>query len=306
MGFTVKIHPRILCASRHSRRWAHCALSSVVFHVLWLILTLAPTAECQPQVIWSSEVDVIDEFIERFNNQDSAMARAYANFRSRNPVDTRDFLIKSLFDFEGRGYSVDNVKSFIRQVNSPTKPVLLNFTDSEWYAELTCTMKYKGRSEKANVVLRYETSPLGYSRWMIVSAKAGFLNDIHDTISAEALPPNPTGLNPASHGNNFMSMYRAFSSPEKMTGSLAPPPLQQGLQKLVKAAQNGTVTLTQIDKVTYHFLQVGGWVFQVKDFATRKSNSGWLIANLQPANDEQKLIYKEKVLGLSRHGGTAN
>ncbi len=257
-------------------------------------------AVAQPVAVFTHEVDVLDEFISRFNNQDSLLFQAYpkAN-RKRNFSESRGFLIKSLFDFSSKNWHTEDVKTFMRTVSDTSSPVYLNFTDNNWYAELVCSITYKGKPEKANLILRFEEKSNG-SRWAIAGVKAPFLQHYRDSV-----PPIPTridetrGLNPASHGNDFISLYRAFDDAANIRSYLVHEQLTRDMQYFIRAFLKKQMTLVQIDRVTYHFLQVDGWIFTVNNYPHRKTNAGWLINQLMPANSALKQQYKTKILNIN-------
>lgn len=262
--------------------------------MLWAVPSVA-----QPVAVFTHEVDVLDEFISRFNNQDSLLFQAYTQAKKRNFTESRSFLIKSLFDFSSKSWHTEDVKTFIKAVNDTGSPVYLNFNDSNWYAELVCSITYKGKPEKANLILRYEEKANG-SRWAIAGVKAPFLQHYRDSV-----PPIPTridqtrGLNPASHGNDFISLYRAFDDAANIRSYLVHDPLGRDMEYFIRAFLKKQMTLVQIDRVTYHFLQVDGWIFTVNNYPHRKTNAGWLINQLMPANAALKQQYKTKILNIN-------
>jgi len=279
------------------RPWAACR--AVAAALLLLQFWLPSVSQAQPVAVFTHEVDVLDEFLDRFNNRDSLMFQAYSNSKNKSFTESRSFLIRSLFDFTSKNWKGEDVKSFIKKVNEDATPQYLNFADNEWYAELICSMTYKGKPEKMALILQFQELPSGVSQWLIVGAKAPWLTAYTDTISKIPVFVDPKkGLNPSSHGNDFISVYRAFDDIPNIRSYMRKDALPQDLQKLLRSMVKKQTTLVQVDRVTYHFMQVDGWLFTVKNFPLRKTNAGWLISELLPADASLKKQYKAKILNL--------
>ena len=285
----------------HSKWGAFKALAAALALMpLAMLLGHSGAVQAQPVAVFTHEVDVLDEFLDRFNNRDSLMFQAYSNSKNKSFSESRSFLIRSLFDFTSKNWKGDDVKTFIKKVNEDATPQYLDFADKDWYAELVCSMTYKGKPEKLSLILQFEELPSGVSQWLIVGAKAPWLAAYADTSSKIPMYVDPKkGLNPSSHGNDFISVYRAFDDMPNIRSYMRKDALPQDLQKLLRGFVKKQTTLVQVDRVTYHFMQVDGWLFTVKNFPHRKTNAGWLISELLPADAAIKKQYKAKILNLN-------
>jgi hypothetical protein len=56
----------------------------------------------------------------------------------------------------------------------------------------------------------------------------------------------------------------------------------------IDAARRGKGKNRSIGKITYHFLQLDGWIITVNYIKPRIKNSGWLMAALQQADNQKK------------------
>jgi hypothetical protein len=63
----------------------------------------------------------------------------------------------------------------------------------------------------------------------------------------------------------------------------------------IQALEKGELEYVQVNKVTYHFLQVKGWAFTVQQFVRQDKNSGWLISKLTKADEGTKEHYPQKL-----------
>ena len=272
--------------------------------LLSIFLASAAYAQKPPatKVSFTQEVDVLDEFVERFNNQDRLLNKQYEQIKNRRtPHQTRAFLLKGLFNYQNKEWNLLDMKSFVQSVTDSTSPRFLKFADQNWFAELFATVDHGGKSEKISLILRFEQGPL-FSRWLLVGARGNLLK----AATADSLPalfkPIDTlrGINPAAHGNDFISLYRALDDRKNLRcyadrNELHHPELNRFLRLL----QAGRISISQIDHVVYHFMQVDGWIFTVSCFPYKPQNSsGWLIGQLYPANEPIKAQYRKRILNL--------
>ena len=253
------------------------------------------------------QVKQIDEFIDRFNNSPNAY-RNYAliSKNSKAKIDNlsktlygsesadRISMVLLLFDFDivekiGR----DKVKKFVLQVTDSTSGHELNFYEGNWYAVVTVEVLYKGAKQKVDLVFKNyvpeETKPMSF--WSAVAGRAEFLRP----------KPNQNqriGINPGSHGVNFVPLISALENSRNFSNVLSPDFAYDDISLIAYAANEGYLTFQHVREVKYHFLQVDNWVFTVEYFNRNDANSGWLISNLIESNPAQKKVYEQKILGI--------
>lgn len=239
------------------------------------------------------KVKQIDEFMERFNCIESASIREY--LREHHAIDSlsRASLVLSLFNQEDTTWNEQDVRTFVSDIIRPASPATLDFYDRGWYVELDCTGRYKGRDENFTLILSLEVLRRSRgAKWVIESVSADFLGIGRSQDRKRA-------LNPASYGNNFISLSEALQDTANIRNYLNLRRQHSQLLLFLNELHDKQLVFKRINQITYHFLQIDDWIFKVRDFNRDTPNSGWLISELLRVNDQQKMQYQEKVLYLN-------
>jgi hypothetical protein len=234
--------------------------------------------------IFFFRVKQIEEFIDRFNNQDSNI-----NVILQNEVSRRR-MIASLFDQE-KDWNEDLVKEFIIKITEPEKEQFLNFENEKWYAEVDCNFKYKVRNHKVKLILQIEAYEGRQFKWVIKGVDAGFL-------LSEKENKVENFINPAGHGTGFIRLKPAMSKKESYTSLLSDRFKEDPLTQFFTCLRFGIIEFVEVDSVTFHFLQLNDWAFVVKEFNRPEKNSGWLIADLQKLDKKGMEQYEKDKLFL--------
>lgn len=242
------------------------------------------------------QVKQIDEFIERFNNQDNTLIKRYAERLDTAVRFRRENLIKSLFNASGPDWNREDIVRFIAQANDTAKPVYLDFFNNHWYAEVNCAVLYRGKPNKLTLILKIQREENGASKWVAVSAMADYLR-------LPVRKDTTTGLNPLSHATDFMNMDLLATDKKNIRNYLPDGHYNDVLSVFLYESQNNRLTISQVNRITYHFMQVGGWVFTVGRFNRQTRNSGWLINRLLPMDAEAKRKYALEKLNLRVEAG---
>lgn len=248
------------------------------------------SALCYGQVLQSSEnmeelfkldVSTMSEFRSRFN----AETQEYASNRER--------ALLSLFNRSSEVIlkNEDVVKAFVQQVISTGQKFA--FTDSLWYAELTCSIRYKSQLFPIKLFLKTEeTDPVvGYCRWALCGANGlqdcGLIRPFEmadiDAVDNELRFPSLEERMATDFKNAFG--YRSISS-EIDQLSIFLFMLQEGLWKVESTGE-----------LKYHFLSVPGYVFVV-EHSKKARNSGWLISDIAKITKEQSIAYEKILMGI--------
>ncbi|MEQ9443390.1 MAG: hypothetical protein RIG62_30405 [Cyclobacteriaceae bacterium] len=271
-------------------------LSSVVLDTVSAQDILFPYRE---NFAW--QVKQIDEFMDRFNNADYTPIRRYLKEEYNLEEVSRSDIIRSLFNLDNSEWKQEEVVQFLSQVNDSLPPPYLDFYDDDWYAELDCKGVYQGDTVNFIMVLSLENSekPKG-SRWVINGVQGDFLPT--DTVAlAFAMDADydvSKTLNPASFGTDFMALVDALKDTANLEGYIAPQNINRPLVSLLNQLYLRNLIFKQVNHITYHFLQIKDWIFQVQDFRRQSTNSGWLINSLMSVSEEEKDLYREQVLYL--------
>ena len=246
---------------------------------------------------FTASVDQLDEFIDRFNHKDPMFVEAFPNRPQRPLWAERAFLVRTLVNPKAR-IDPKVTDAFVKQVSGPPKAVLLHLADKDWYAALQCRLLLDGKPVAAKLVLGFEQDTNGVEAWRLQAVQAPWLADAGG-------PPLPAatgkrrGLNPASHGNGFISLHRAFASAERFGDNLSDS-ATAGARAFAGLVAGQRLKLERVTQVVFHFLQVEGYVFTVSDVTAREGEpSGFLIGNLSKAGAEAKRKYRKAALALA-------
>jgi len=238
------------------------------------------------------QVKQVDEFIERFNNSDFTLIKQYLKDKYNLEEVSRSELIKSLFNHADTTWKKDEVVQFLADVTENNPPPYLDFYDDNWFAELDCMGTYKGNTENFTLILKVETiESNGSSKWVIESVSADFLNLPQSKDYRKA-------LNPASYGTDFLGLIDALADTANYQNYISSTAQPSQLLLFFNELYEKNLTFKQVNDITYHFLQIDNWAFQVREFNRDTKNSGWLISSLLQVDEAQKKEYKEKVLFL--------
>jgi hypothetical protein len=242
------------------------------------------------QEVFAFEVKQIDEFFERFNNQQT-LIKNYIAERDHYTEVNREELIKNLFNGHSTTIRVGEVYKFIESVNNPQQPVVLSFYDDEWFARVKCSVLYQQKKRELVLVLRVQKEKDGASKWVIHGVDADFF------ATPDARDPKAS-LNPISHGTDFLGLSKAFTDTENIKSYLPADYQEDQLSKLILELQNKRLSFVQVENISYHLLQINGWIVEVENFQRPEKNSGWLISKLIQADSKAKENYKQQILKL--------
>jgi hypothetical protein len=270
---------------------------------IWLLLPQVSAQDImfpyQENFAW--QVKQIDEFMDRFNNADYTPIRRYLREEYNLDEVNRLDLVRSLFNLEKDDWNQEEVVNFLSQINDSVPPPYLDFYDKDWYAELNCQGFHHQDTVDFTLILTLEVDQeTKASRWIINSVQGDFLPT--DT-AALAFGVDTTydaskTLNPASFGTDFMALVDALKDTANLEGYVAPQDISRSLVSFMNLLYQRDLIFKQVNHITYHFLQIDGWIFQVQDFHRQSTNSGWLINSLLAVSEEEKNQYRRQVLHL--------
>lgn len=261
--------------------------------LIWCLLSLQPA---QSQVLAAEEelfafrVKQLDEFFERFNNQETLITKYVAEANPGAQL-SREVLLKSLFNLSSTQLTQELALDFIETINNPENPVFLNFSDKDWYAAVNCSVLHEDKHQNILLIMKIQKEADGGLKWVITSVKAGFLEP-------EQQKNHKVSLNPVSHGTEFLGLSKALADRENVRNYLPDNFQNNALSVFVHEWQHNRIVFQQVISITYHFLQVEGWIMTLEDFKRQSKNSGWLISNLIKADGGAKCDYRKKILNI--------
>lgn len=237
------------------------------------------------------QVKVIDEFMERFNNEQTLLTKHQSLGANLTDSIKRTYLIASLFDRQNKSIDLTMVRNFIGKI---TSKVQLNYYSKNWYAVVSCAVVYKGKPQNAQIVMQVEETSPKQSKWVIVGVKANFLE------SKNVAKDTTRIINPMAHNTSFNILDRVLGDSSFLNNSLANSFEYNQLSIFLYELQEGNLKFKQTNKTTYHFLDVGGYNFMV-DYQNRNDkNSGWLIGSLQLAKNNKLYLRNLGVSNLAK------
>lgn len=240
--------------------------------------------------VFSLSVSQIDEFLKRFNG---VASRTFIDQLPKESLSKlkRSHLILSLID-RNANINDKQLAEFVSQITSKERKQGLNFYDKDWFARVECNVNFKGKANPMVITLSVETKANRTSKWVVRGVEAEFLD-------LEIQEDKQKFLHPASEGTDFMNLRDLFAVNDKKVKGFLYQNFHEGKMALfVHELSEGNITFNYIENITYHFLQIDDWAFEVHRVDRQQTNSGWLIKQLLNMDLLQKEVYKKEILYL--------
>ena len=189
------------------------------------------------------------------------------------------------------------MNAFVNKALQVHMPTSTNWYGEDWYAEAVCKFQHTSGIVEIPIILKIFTDEQKRSKWIITGVRQNSIEEIDQ--------PNPLikskklkFINPASHGNNFIELYRGFEDKANLTDYFEDAffSSKRGnsfYQDLLK----DRIKFIAVKEVKYHFLNVDDFIFTVEYFQREGLNSGWLINTLKDATINDKVLYIKTLLG---------
>lgn len=249
------------------------------------------------------EVKIIDEFIERFNDDKSSFLRKEYEKQNKPYRISRKQLLTSLFNWENPRWERDTAaREFFVNVLDTTRPRYLHFTDTNWYAEVKCTFQHDTGKVMIPLILHIERTKKG-SRWIIAGiGKNKILNDNFQT----AIPGHKAKdtaiiryIPTTSYATNFVEFTKILTDSMVPADYFDPKLLQSGRAKhFVNLVLQNKLHFLYATDIRFHFYQLPNWIFITEQFNRKDINSGWLINDLIKVSKDEKEVYRKKLLNM--------
>lgn len=238
------------------------------------------------------------EFLERFNfDQKTPIVKFFKKKYPGYPL-TRADLLKSLFNIEDEKWDKSIQESFISDVTNAEQEVQLDFYDDSWFAEVKCIFEFKKKQHAGSVILKLYHYENNSSKWQVVGIQEDFLPKA-GIEGPFPISRDPTRiLNPMSHAVDFASLYRAFRDVEGLPNYFAKEYWTPRMNLFFRELRKGSLCLEATTGVTYHLMQIDGWILRLNYYSRNLPNSGILISSLQQADTNDKAGYRRKQLNI--------
>jgi hypothetical protein len=245
------------------------------------------------------EVKQLDQFFKRFNNRENIFTGEVKPLEaySKDKNDTLKFQTerkKSLLALLNFSDSIlikrKETVDFINQVGDDSNHVELGYNNSDWYAKVECSFRYRELKQGVQLTLEREGTPELGNKWVITGVGLPFISLIPtrtDTVKF---------ISPMNHEVGFMDLFKVFRDKPNITQYTSTGFMPDKLSIFLYLIKTGELQYISTNSIQYHFLQVKNWLFTVDYFNRASNNSGWLISSIVQMDDTGKKNYRENIL----------
>ena len=239
---------------------------------------------------FAAQVKSIDEFIARFNGNESHPEISSDSLRRDNII--------SLFDFQMSHKGLDDA-TFKAQILDFTQTALswedrLSISSENTYAEAICAIKYAGRQNHITLLMTRDKTSDGNLKWAICGVKGiaslGIYNDKRLTIS------------PIEHETHFMSLQDIFQANHQYVPSMRANDKEiDEMSFFFGLCVSKAIEFIHVDELKFHFIGMPNYAFVVEEIGRTGNNSGWLITQItEIKNDADKKLYLNNLFGYKQ------
>lgn len=235
-----------------------------------------------------AKVKSLDEFKARFNGEESKPGlEGSENQRLDNFLSLFDFDIEK--DEHGTKEFQDKMNGFIAAVLEGNNN--FNIHDSGLFAVCTCRMLFDGKERKINLILQSESIDSIRYRWAIVGItgleKAGIIKT-----------DKRYNIDPTQHEIHFLGLHDFLNAnPKNAFGYRSKYSKIDNLSVFFALIQTGNLKFDIVENQVYHYFDIPGYIFTIEELNREGNNTGWLISSLKRANDFEKTLEINKLLG---------
>lgn len=236
---------------------------------------------------FEAEVKSLDEFMSRFNGIESKPGiENDKNLRRNNLI--------SLFNFQMDKGS-NSRKEFVDRVNEFVDSILMNnvefkISNSGLWAECICRMKFHGKEKNLTLILQNEEYKKERYRWAIVGVRnLGELN-LYNTEKYYA-------ISPAEHEVHFMGLNNYLNvNPNHAFGYRGMKCKIDPLSVFFTLVWTGEISFELVEKQTFHYFDIPGYIITIDEYSRSGTNSGWLISSFDKVSHEEKINRLNKLI----------
>ena len=226
----------------------------------------------------------VNQFFRRFNNEEDAKGVKYSvkdkNFRNN---DKRREYLMILFDNQNRNMTPKLKTQFIDYVTNKEKSHYIDFHGGKWFAQVEAEFTHKGKEKEITLYLELQEEIQG-SKWVLINA----YYPEFDQVFYQNKENKSKFLHPLSHELDFMNLQKVFSDSKSSEYYAADHFYPDHLSLFLYELKKGTFKFKTVRQTKFHFFQVDNWYFELSKFNRGGYNTGWLVSNLFPINEEQK------------------
>lgn len=236
---------------------------------------------------FNATVKSVDEFMARFNGIESKPGVA-------NEGESRRNNILALFDYtiESRTSSLENFKNTLTEFVSTIdeRNVQLQLVDVNAWSEVKTKFIYGKKSLKITLVMHLEHINNDEKRWVIAGVRGLEQAGLYDK--------GLSVISPVEHELHFMGLSDLFLQNKSLIASCRSS--QRDIDELsmfLGLTMCGSLKFSEVSDVEFHFTNVPGFIFTIREIMREGSNCGWLITDLKRANDKEKEMFINNLFG---------
>lgn len=242
-----------------------------------------------------THVNHIEEFIDRFNFDEESQFYKYVQIAYPGEIVDRKVVLNSLFNNRKTNLTLDSVrKNFVDDISDSERPVHIDIYDALWYATVPVQVTVDSIAMDMTITLEIQMNSDYSIEWSIVGIKSESLEKMESR--------DKFYISASSHATYFPELYSALSSSTLFQSVVSDSQKESNTDKYLNLIAGKTVTDVIIKTgITYHFLQISGWIMKVEYVPQDYSlNTGWLISEVKPVDSFlEKRLYQKKVLGIN-------
>lgn len=254
-------------------------------HAQTLSLSNDSTITGFDSLVFVTNVSHLDEFISRFNGE---------SYRADKPAQYRNRADGILLLFDGERLKSSNDSAFIAARTFCDRvvkdSVFLDKHAGNWYVEIACTGLMNKQEVNFNLFLSLVPRDEDIYKWVITGAEGDLFNTSRHKNVAGLF------LSPTDHEMRFMELKHVTRNRNEYIDQYTKDNYRADpLAIFLTLVRIGLLKITQVNHMTYHFLDVPGYAFTVNNVHRHTLNSGWLITDIEPCDDLKKLTTLYKV-----------
>lgn len=236
----------------------------------------------------------VNQFFRRFNGEEDQKGKRYfEGDRAYRETSLRKNYISLLFDQENQSIPKDQKKAFINDVADKKDPQFLDFHEEGWFAEVNAVFTRNGKDENILLFFKIQEERKGYE-WVLDQVASAHYQQLFDKDDTEEKP----FLHPMSHELDFMNLHKSLNQ-ENVVDFTSDEFKADPLSIFLYEMASEKIKFKTVKENKFHFFQCKGWYFQIAEYNRTGYNSGWLISDLTPIQEEyipnlKAFIYEAK------------
>jgi len=261
-------------------------------HVIPLFILIVFTTICkaQPSDLYDQylqkkiyyEVKQLSQFFERFNMSDTVRIDSLS-------LSQCQINILSLFDMQKYNFATDSIVwEFTNYICE--SGVRIGYENQDWYSTATAVFQENNAERKIELTLSHVRDTSGYYKWIIAG--------INPTSLLLSEKVSDIAISPLNNEINFIDLSKAFSGKKNLSSYTSSTFTPDYLSIFLSLVERNILKFVQIENVTYHLLQIDGWLLKIQFQNRIDFNSGWLITDIVKMSKEDKNIYRVQFLNL--------